>query len=168
MTDEPENTGPQEASPEVKAYLEGVVGVVEATSFEKMCLWQESQRHGREWVEILHGYGPCVGSFNGRPVCISLMSAVIDGQKVAFIHATSQIVDWTLIDKWLEKNLPETAFRAPSRINRTDAMNFHNIFPATPRALPVKPAGNADALAGCSRGKEEAMPETLIDDGCPL
>lgn len=68
-----------------------------------------------------------VGKLNDRPVVISLNSAMIDGQKILFIDATSELVDWGIVEAWLEKNLPSSA-RDGYRINRTDALNFHNVF----------------------------------------
>ncbi|MFG6083750.1 hypothetical protein ACEUZ9_005475 [Paracoccus litorisediminis] len=122
------NEEPQAASEEVKTYLEGVTGVVEANSFESLYLWEENQRlTRREWVSTRHGFGPCIGQIDGRPIAISLMTATIDGQKILFLDATSVLIDWHLIDAWLEKNLPQSA-RLEDRINRTDALNFQNIF----------------------------------------
>lgn len=111
-------------SDEMKAFLEGVVGVVEANSYESMCLWQEhTKRHGKEsWVSNLSGFLEIVGHLNDKPVCISLFTTVVNGQKLLFWHATSTVVDHDIIRKWFEKNLTPEAYG-----NTTDAMNFHNV-----------------------------------------
>jgi hypothetical protein len=118
------------ASAEILAYLDGVVGVVEANSFEQHSLWKEAQREfPRVWKDVGHGYGQIVGSIGSMPVWISLLTAVVDEQKLLFFYPTSRVVDWDLIDKWLEDNLPRRAFRKDGYLNKTDAMNFANVFP---------------------------------------
>lgn len=108
-----------------KEFLKGVVGVVEATSFEYHQLWKEWDDKD-SWFTNLSGFGQVIGHLDSRPVFLSLRTAIIEGQKVLFIEPTSEVVDWKLIDTWLLVNLPETAM-IDKRINRTDAMNFINI-----------------------------------------
>ncbi len=110
-----------------KEFLQGVIGFVEATSFEYHQLWKEWEDKST-WKQNLSGYGQVVGHLDSRPVFISLITAVIEGHKVLFIDPTSEVVDWKLIETWLLVNLPETAM-VNKRVNRTDAMNFTNIFP---------------------------------------
>ena len=126
-----EDAGLLYASDEVKAYLDGVIGVVEANSFESMCLWVQAKESTRSWISSGHGFGPIVGLINNRPVCLSILTATVDGHKIAFIDATSEAVDWKLIDAWLQKNLPQSAKHGDGRVNKTDAMNFGNVFPRT-------------------------------------
>lgn len=114
-------------------FFEGVVGVVEATSYESMCLWREYHKErGMPWEADLGGYLPTIGQLDGRPVCLSLFVKKIDGHKLLFIEATSQVVDHKMIDEWLKANLPATAFQPGGEyINYQNAMNFHNVFPRT-------------------------------------
>lgn len=116
---------------EMKEFLEGVVGVVEATSFEKMKLWDQYKNEKKvSWVESGTGYLETVGTILDRPVCLSMFTNVVDGHKILFIEATSQLVDWVMIDEWLKENLPESAFQENGiYINKQNAMNFHNVFP---------------------------------------
>lgn len=120
--------------PEITKFLEGVVGVVEATNCEKHMLWAENRRHEkpRKWIENLSGYGATVGSLADMPVCISLLTAEVDGQKLLFTHPTSMVVDHRLIDQWLKDELPETAMRPDGYVNSTDATNFHVMFSRFP------------------------------------
>jgi hypothetical protein len=53
----------------------------------------------------------------------------VKGHKILFIDATSQLVDWAMIEEWIKSNVPLTAFRSNGYVNKVDAMNFHNIFP---------------------------------------
>lgn len=122
-------------------FFEGVVGVVEANSFERMMLWKENQDIGkRTWVENNSGYGVTVGEVAGDPVFLSVLTAQVDGHKLLFIDPTSQVVDHRLVRKWLDKNLPQSAFRADGLLNITDAMNFANIFPYAPAPAAVEAA----------------------------
>ena len=116
---------------ELAAFLRGVVGVVDASSYEHHMLWVENQRtdQPRTWEEISLGFGVIVGHLGDRPVCLSLRKAVVDGHLLLFVDPTSQVVDHRLIDGWLSTNLPTSAHRATGSLNRTNAMNFHNVFP---------------------------------------
>jgi hypothetical protein len=112
-------------SDNVKTYIEGVVGLVEASREEYT---MQYVRHVMDktgdwvkldWKENTSGYGINVGTFAGREVWISINSAVINGRKILFWHATSSIVDYGLIDIWIE-----THFKG---IKKTDATNFMNV-----------------------------------------
>jgi hypothetical protein len=117
-------------SEELSDFLSGVVGVVDANSFEALCLWKEyTEELGKPWIERSDGLMECVGELSGMPVNLSLTTAIVDGRKLLFIDAISQVVDNRLIDKWLVETMPVSAMKAPGHINRTNAMNFHNVFP---------------------------------------
>lgn len=111
---------------EMVEFLGGVVGAVEATSFERLCLWQERDKT-KPWVQGLSGFLERVGEINDLPVCISLQVDEVDGHRLLFYNATSRAVDHDQIKTWLHANLPDTAKR-DGRVNRVDAMNFHNVF----------------------------------------
>lgn len=126
----------------------GVIGIVEATRFEEHCLWRDSDTrsatsHG-EWVESGWGLLQTVGWLDSRPICISLGTATVGGHKVLFWHATSQVVDYVLIDRWFEEMLPQSARRPDGLPNRTDAMNFHNVFPNGGAGGDPRPASASD------------------------
>jgi hypothetical protein len=70
---------------EMDKFLLGVVGVVEANSYESMCLWQEQhERAGKTWKS--GGGGPMVqvGEIADMPVCISLLVNEVDGHRILF------------------------------------------------------------------------------------
>lgn len=114
---------------EMTEFLHGVVGVVEANSYEKMCLWQEHQARG-SWRERTDGLCQVVGTIDDRPVCVSLFTAEVDGHKILFVDPTSQVVDHAMIEKWLLDTLPASARQQHNAnyLNKVDAMNFHNVF----------------------------------------
>jgi hypothetical protein len=120
----------------IVAYIEGVVGVCPATSFEQHSLW--AQYHDQlawDWVQITHGYGVTVGyvvdgALDPMPVHISLSTVIVNGSKILFYNPTSAVVDWRMVDEWIELNVPDTAYYGNrARINRSDPMNFCNLFP---------------------------------------
>lgn len=120
------------ASDQIKIFLNDVDGVCEATNTEKTYLWMVNKhslygQKPREWKELLSGYGVTVGYLNDMPVFISLLKDNIDGKNILFWFATSQVVDYRMINAWLEENIPERA-RRDGRIHQTDAANFHNLF----------------------------------------
>jgi hypothetical protein len=108
-------------------FLSGVIGIVEATDFERQCLWERNHEH-MTWESNLSGYLPTVGLHGDDRVVISLLTAKIDGHKVLFWHATSPIVNYTLITEWFRKNMPRTAFRPDDYLNNVDSQNFSNVF----------------------------------------
>ena len=108
------------ASNEIVKFLEGVVAVVEATNCEADYLWRDYHcKQDYKWVSNLSGFGCIVGQIGDMPIFVSLLTNEVGGEKILFIHATSQVVDHRVIDAWLDMHLPE----AP----RTDARNFGNI-----------------------------------------
>jgi hypothetical protein len=121
--------------PRVSVYLEGVIGVVEATGYESLALWKfHHEEHKESWISGTIGYSEVVGYINERPVCVTLTVNVVRGQPVLFLEASSQIVDHQMIKDWLLKALPRTAFRKNyndipgEHINMVDSMNFCNVF----------------------------------------
>jgi hypothetical protein len=118
---------------ELAKFLDGVIGVVDANSYESMCLYMENDREQkRPWKQNSSGLLETVGIVDGRPVCLSLLTNEVDGHKLLFIEATSQIVDWKMIEEWLQRSMPVTCFDGNDprrRLNRTNAMNFHNVLP---------------------------------------
>lgn len=113
---------------EIVRLLRGVVGVVEANSFEKHVLWEKNSKSEtpKTWECNLSGYSVCCG----KDTSLSILADVIDGHKILFIYPTSVIINHEDIDQWLSDNLPFSAFRENGRyVNKVDAQNFHNVFP---------------------------------------
>jgi hypothetical protein len=119
---------------EMAKFLDGVVGVVECDNYGHHMLWIENHYKATElehrkldWKSDQMGMMEKVGEIAGMPVCISLFKAVIDGQPILFVDPCSMVVDHRLIDAWYKRALPKSAFRADGYVNKTDAMNFHNV-----------------------------------------
>lgn len=115
----------------MKEFLQDVVGVVEATSYETSCLWREYHEDRKEpWIQGYGGYLQTIGELNGRPVVISLFVNTVRGCPILFMEPTSQVVDHVMINDWLKANLPAKALKGDGKyVNKVDAGNFHNVFP---------------------------------------
>lgn len=113
---------------EIEKFFEDVHGVVEANSFEMFALWKDNKEQGHEWVENLSGIGKSVGTVGGNPVFVSLLWNRVRGKKILFVDATSQVVDHSMVEDWLQNNLPKSAMKDNGNYRKTDAMNFHCLF----------------------------------------
>jgi len=93
-----------------------VVYMVEANSFET--LWQQHHQE-LDWKEVTHG-GPMfqLGQIADRPVVLSVNIFEILGRKVMSYDPTSQVVDWVMVEDFLEKSWPNA--------KKTNALNFFN------------------------------------------
>lgn len=111
-------------SDEIKEFLQGVDGVVEATGYEKLYLWTQ---YSDEWDDRSNGgYLVRVGEVGDEGIYISILIHKVRNQKILFWHATSQVVDYRIIEQWLDQNIPW-----PDGVrNKTDANNFSCIFRA--------------------------------------
>lgn len=103
--------------------LKDVIFVVEATRFEQHALWQ-SYHPAVNWGQINSGRGFQIGTLADMPVVIGLTWAIIDGQRVMFVEATSQVVDYRMVEAWLEANC-QPMWDQGHRIARCDTTNFH-------------------------------------------
>ena len=110
--------------------------IVEASSFEQLCLWSEhaadsaSRRFTpRQWEQLNPGWSVTVGNIGARPVCLSANWARIDGQLVMFWEATSEVVDYAQIKKWLSRHF-NGKWDHGTRDATADAMNFHHCLAA--------------------------------------
>jgi hypothetical protein len=129
---------------EMKKFLAGVRGVCEANSYEKHGLWcdyaQEAldskcvadarERIRYSWVSDSSGLMQQVGTFGGMPVVISMFKSKVNGYWILFYYACSMVTHSDMVRKWLEENLPVTAFEdndPRGRMNREDATNFCNV-----------------------------------------
>ena len=94
--------------------LKDIEGIVEATNFETLCLYE---KYKDDWKQINSGTFVTVAKVENRPICLSLTVNFVKGNKILFIEPTSQLIDWKLINKWLEDNF--------KNVKTADAMNFH-------------------------------------------
>ena len=78
--------------------------VVQATNTEVFNIW-------KEWNEAIpmeqdgQGFGEQVGRLDGRPIMVSLFRYRIWNKWVVFYESTSQVVDYRLVEGWIQKNV---------------------------------------------------------------
>ena len=116
--------------------------LIEATSNEWHTLWSRWCKQSIEcreplitkW-EQLGGWGVQVGVLHGRPIVVSLNWDRLDGFLVCQWEPTSQLVDYQMIEEWLEKHYTTTTH--DGRRAACDAINFHQL------ALEFDKAGKA-------------------------
>ena len=122
-------------------FFENVAGVVEATNFEHLCLWQKYHKELKHsWVDTREGRFVTVGKVKlvlpgirkhkEFPVCVQMTVDVINGFKILFMEPTSIVVYHEMVEHWLMENLPVTARRHDGEyLNKVDSMNFWNVIP---------------------------------------
>jgi len=111
--------------------------MVEANSFEHLCLWA---KHSSSSDEPLHLRYPAkrfdwrqenpgrmfyVGELGkDRPVCVSVRWDTLDGYWVCFYEMTSRFTDSEMVEVFLHNLYP---YRYPNKHRYTDAMNFGHV-----------------------------------------
>lgn len=137
VTEETDKAARRQADDDEQARnIRETVYIVEATSFEKSCLWERwafNNRYSRvfpdpknpenahrvHWADISLGFWKQLGELAGSPVCVSVFFARILGKTIAFYEGSSQVVDMRMVEAWLDEEFPN----ARGRVN---AQNFHN------------------------------------------
>lgn len=106
-------------SEEHKDKFKDVVFAIEATSFEQLSLWQlnEKSKYIKSWEQRFQGWTIVIGHVGNMPVAVCLTYAKLNGHKVVFYEATSEIVDHDMVRKWIDHY-------NPNQSNHANAMNF--------------------------------------------
>ena len=106
--------------------------VVEASSYEQQALWEKyalqagSDSNTRvDWQDQTRGWLVQVGKLDNRPICIHVRGAMLNGLAVLFYGATSEVIDWKMIEGWFKEQCwPK--WDNNTRRAHCDAMNFHH------------------------------------------
>lgn len=99
-----------------------VVGIIEATNYETLSIYRECIEEGYVWGDGSGCYLETVThQTHGYSTSFSPWVKTINGKKIMFLEPTSVVVDWDLIDQWIDSKLPKQA-----RENRNNAMNGFN------------------------------------------
>ena len=111
--------------------------LVEATHFERIQLWEKW--HDRvKWEEDSCGYCHEIGSVNDLPVVLHISFAHLDDRLVAFYESTSQVVDWKMIEGWLQEHCHPPKWDNGARPAKCDATNFGHCIDAIRIAIADK------------------------------
>jgi hypothetical protein len=129
------------AQPEDKRFAETFF-VVEATSFEKFCIWKEWHEQVI-WEDEMRGCIGQIGTLARRPVTLSVFWARIEGRLVAFYESPSQVTDSIMVEKWLGLNCAPLKWDNGTRNARCDAQNFHLCIAAIREANEREPVAKA-------------------------
>lgn len=129
-------------------FFEDVVVIVEADDFAQHALWSMYHRNPaygakvETWKEVPAGKMVTVGKLDKRPVAIVLNWAILNGKKVLFWFASSQVVDHKMIDTWFD----HFAKNKGARIASCDAQNFHQVLDVVGRTSVVEGPYRVSAL----------------------
>lgn len=104
-----------------------VVFLVEATHDEQHNLWERWHYRPnpeypdifvKDWKQVMSGHWVQIGTVDGRPICVSLFYAILNGKKVMFYEGISQLVDHEMIERWRN--------RYEGNAGHCNAANFHH------------------------------------------
>jgi hypothetical protein len=112
--------------------FERVGFLVEATHQEQHTFWHDYHHEPRAgvprvlvWTQETRGHMVTLGWLEGRPICVTLFYATLDGTRVLFYEATSQLVDHAMVEQWLRHHTERTIrYDGGRRWARTDSSNF--------------------------------------------
>jgi hypothetical protein len=102
-----------------------VVFVVEADDFAQQALWERWHKK-LSWQPSTRGEMIQIGLLSDRPVVITLFIHTLQGHKVLFYSATSQVVDHKMVEEWFDEHCCPK-WDNGTRTARTDANNFHHV-----------------------------------------
>lgn len=88
-----------------------------ATDFETEALWK-AWHEAVKWEQEPGGWSAQIGTLGGHPVTLYLFWARINGRLVGFWQSPGRVVDYQMIEKWLDRNCVPNYYRC-------SAMNFH-------------------------------------------
>lgn len=77
------------------------------SSLETSALYEKYVKKGWSFKQSMGTYGVTLGKLADRPVCVSPWLHEIAGIKVLYVEATSQVVDWVMIENWIKSKVPE-------------------------------------------------------------
>lgn len=86
---------------------------------------KNNQQPRVNWEQIRSGFAIRIGEINGLPVNVEFSFAIIEGKKICFYNAISQMVNYKMVEDWLIERFQLTN-DGYCRWNRVDAQNFHN------------------------------------------
>lgn len=102
-----------------KPYGEVDVVVHISSSLETTALYNKYKDAGWTYVQDTGGYLHTIGHHGDMPVCVSPMVHTINGVRVMYVEATSMIVDWDMVDKWVAERCTK-----PGLVTETNPINL--------------------------------------------
>lgn len=119
---------------EIDKRFKETVFVVECNSNEIQMLWEKFCKQSMhqtdltifDWEQINPGFLETVGHVNDDPVCVSVSWARINGFMICFYEATSNVVNYSMIDVWMKEKCYPTWDKG-TRYAHCDGANFHHV-----------------------------------------
>lgn len=126
-----------------------VVFLVEANHHEQFVFWQDyfhkpkyEKSAVKTWEQESAGTMIQIGELDNRPICIEIYWQYLDGYKVMFYSACSQVVDHAMVDRWIEHwSLKTIRWDNGHRWAQTDSNNFHHCIHAIQELVEKKGPG---------------------------
>lgn len=120
--------------PEDAELFKDVVFLVQCTHHEQFTFWQDYFRKPKykesavkSWEQEGSGYLITIGEIDNRPICINVWWEWLEGYRVMFYEATSQVVDYVIVDNWIEHwTLKSMRYDGGYRWAHCDSSNFHH------------------------------------------
>lgn len=121
---------------ELKDMISKCCAFVEATTEERHYLWKDyakdsedegkwrpKQRVSWNYNRKCSGMMPQIGEFAGEAITLDIVFVDIEDKTVAFWWPCSNVVNYRVVQRWLEDVLPEET-------KRVDAGSFHHVVSA--------------------------------------
>jgi hypothetical protein len=106
---------------------------VEADHYAIQSLWEKYAKGAMDpthynvlnWEQINPGLIRTIGYIKHRPICLEMSWVRLNGHLIMFYEGCSELVDYKMIDEWLDQNCNPTWDN--DRMARTNATNFHHV-----------------------------------------
>lgn len=93
---------PTELFDDGKDYSTVDIAVQINSSMETSALYSLYKERGHKYKQDMGGNLITVGHLEFRPVCIAPMIQEVDGVRILYVEATSDVVCWTMINAWVK------------------------------------------------------------------
>lgn len=85
-----------------KDYSTVDIAVQISSSFESSMLYSQYKEKGYTYEQDMGGNLFTIGHLEKRPVCIAPMIQVVNGIRILYVEATSDVVCWSMIENWIK------------------------------------------------------------------
>lgn len=120
-------------NPKDQELFKDVVFIVECTLNEQQTFWRDYHYKPiypdvivKSWAQDQLGYTIQIGQLDDRPINICIFFATLDGKKVMFYEAISQVVDYEMVEKWMDHFSKDIRWDISTRRAKCDSSNFHH------------------------------------------
>ena len=107
-----------------KDYNSVDVVVLISSGYDRAGIYKDLTNDGYSYKQDFGGYLETIGYIEGRPICVLPLIHNIGGVNVLHVEATSQLIDWKMINDWVKNLVPKGTdiFDDPTNL----IINFHH------------------------------------------